>query len=268
MKKLFLLAFAAFALAACSDDNNGPAPKPEYDVISFETSEHLLDAGSGADVALGAVTMSIFGIGDYTYSPVFCAKAYATAADFDGMLFSTADQKVAFNSYYAKSFDTWGGIALAQSADRTAAVASLKQQFSVWADGGADDTQTYAVCYDSNTPTEAYPEYMSESGYPTVDFTEPRVVDHLSIANSTYVYNYFKGDAEDLFQVKITGWNGTQQAGSITETLVSGASKLSDWRKVDLSSFGAVDKLVFKVTGVDVTTDPTYFCLDGITLVK
>lgn len=55
MKKLLLLAFAAFAFAACSDDD-GPREKPfDGEVVSFEASEHLLDAMTGNDVKLGPV---------------------------------------------------------------------------------------------------------------------------------------------------------------------------------------------------------------------
>ena len=39
------------------------------------------------------------------------------------------------------------------------------------------------------------------------------------------------------------------------------------WRKVDLSSLGAVDKLVFKAV-CDYLADPTYFCVDEIGLLK
>ena len=42
---------------------------------------------------------------------------------------------------------------------------------------------------------------MTESGFPTFDFTEARTVDHLYIANSTMIYNYFKGKDSDLFKV-------------------------------------------------------------------
>ena len=77
--------------------------------------------------------------------------------------------------------------------------------------------------------------------------TEPRIVDHLYIANSTWIYNYFTGNDSDSFQVRITGSLDGVEKGCITETLVAGKSKLSGWRKVDLSSFGAIDKLVFKV---------------------
>ncbi len=267
MKKILLFAFAAFALAACSDDDNNGPKSEKFDVISFEPSEHMMDVMTGEDVELGSVSMSV--MGEFTYQSIFCAKSYAVDANYDGPLFMTSDQKVAFNSYFSHQWDAWGGIALAQLPDMKAAEHSYGQQFSVWADSGANDTETYAVCYDSNTPSEDdFPEYMTESGYPTVDFTEARTVDHLYIANSTMVYNYFKGNNGDLFQVKITGWNGETEKGSVTETLVSGATKLSGWRKVDLRSFGDVDKLVFKATVANVASDPTYFCLDEIALVK
>ena len=149
--------------------------------------------------------MSLMGMGDYTYANAFCAKQYAVEADFDGMLFSTADQNLVFNAYYSSLYDGWGGIGLSRMPDRNAAAPSSKQQFSVWADGGANGTETYAVFYDSNSPTEMYPEYLSESGYPTIDLVEPRIVAHLYIANSTWVYNYFTGADSDSFQVKITG---------------------------------------------------------------
>ncbi len=163
MKNIFWIIAAAFAFVACSDDD-GPREKPfDGEVVSFEASEHLLDAMTGGDVKLGPVTMSLMGMGDYTYANAFCAKQYAVEADFDGMLFSTADQNLIFNAYYSSLYDGWGGIGLSQMPDRNAAAPSSKQQFSVWAEGGANATETYAVFYDSNSPTEMYPEYLSES---------------------------------------------------------------------------------------------------------
>ena len=259
-----LISLAALAFVGCSDDDND-APKPRYDVISFEESEHMMDVVTGEDVKLGSLSMTV---GEpFNYKKVFCAKAYATEANFDGPLFKTSDQKIAFNSYYSFEWDAWGGIALAQLPDMAAADDSYGQQFSVWADGGANGTETYAVCYDSNTPA-GNPEWMTKSGYPTIDFTVARTVDHLYIANSTMVYNYFNKKEDGLFKVKITGWNGDTEKGSVTETLVSGAAKLEGWRKVSLSAFGEVDKLVFKVEGINIAADPAYFCIDEIALVK
>ena len=68
MKNIFWIIAAAFAFVACSDDD-GPREKPfDGEVVSFEASEHLLDAMTGNDVKLGPVTMSLMGMGDYTYA--------------------------------------------------------------------------------------------------------------------------------------------------------------------------------------------------------
>ena len=133
MKNIFWIIAAAFAFVACSDDD-GPCEKPfDGEVVSFEASEHLLDAMTGDDVKLGPVTMSLMGMGDYTYANAFCAKQYAVGTDFDGMLFSTADQNLVFNADYSSLYDGWGGIGLSRMPDRNAAAPSSKQQFSVWA---------------------------------------------------------------------------------------------------------------------------------------
>ncbi len=108
MKNIFWIIAAAFAFVACSDDD-GPCEKPfDGEVVSFEASEHLLDAMTGDDVKLGPVTMSLMGMGDYTYANAFCAKQYAVGTDFDGMLFSTADQNLVFNADYSSLYDGWG----------------------------------------------------------------------------------------------------------------------------------------------------------------
>ncbi len=269
MKKLIatpLILLAALAFTGC-DDNDDDAPKPQYDVISFEESEHLMDVMTGEDVVLKSVSMTV-SADPFVYRKIFCAKDYATDENYDGPLFMTSDQKVVFNSYYSYQWDAWGGIALAQLPNKGTTTYSYANQFSVWADGGANGTKTYAVCYDTNTSAGGNSEWMTESGYPTIDFIVARTVDHLYIANSTMIGTYFTGKDSDLFKVKITGWNGSAEKGSVTETLVSGAAKLEGWRKVSLASFGEVDKLVFQVEGIDITNDPSFFCIDEIALVK
>ena len=110
MKNLVWIFIAACIFAACSDDDGPKTPPVEYDVISFEPAEGMLDAVTGQEVKLGEVKMSLMGLGDYTYPKVYCAKAYATTADFDGKLFTSANRNMAFYSYYASAYDGWGGI--------------------------------------------------------------------------------------------------------------------------------------------------------------
>lgn len=272
----FLLLCVAILLAGCSDDNDGGRNNGSFEVISFETDEGLLDA-TGAPVVLGDVAIvGSFAGGDFR--DVFCGKEFMTEKDsngdyLDGVLFSTANKKVRFWSYFANNrlvdwgpSDAWGGIALARLPDMKSAKMDYAQQFSVWAKGGADNSETYAVCYDTNTPSSE--EWYTKSGFPTIEFSESRTVDHLYIANSTLVYNYFTDKEDGLFQVKITGWNADRETGSVTETLVSGKTKLAGWRKVELARLGAVDKLVLKVEGIDIAADPAYFCIDEIALQK
>ena len=270
MKKIFatslLLLFSGAAFVAC-DDNKNDDPTPQYDVISFEPAEHMAAVG-GKEVSVGDVTLNIWNLGgDYTYKNAFCGASCLTEL-FDGDLFTTADGTVKFASYYDPQYSMWGGIAVAAAPDMTVSEQPIAQQFSVWAEGGANNTATYAVCYDSNTPTEAYPDYLTASGYPTITFSAARTVDHLWIANSSYVCSWFSGNDKALFVVKITGQKNGVETGSVTETLISGSDVLSGWRKVNLLSLGEIDRLTFKVSGIDVTADPTYFCIDEITLVK
>lgn len=269
MKK-FLWMLPALLMAACNDDNEGKKPEPEanFEVISFESDEHMLDAMTGEDVALVDLKMSLWNIGDYVFSKVYCAKDYAVDAAYDGPLFANADQSVWFGSYYAWGFDSWGGFAVSTIADSRPAAASLTQQFSVCAQGGANNTKTFAVCYDMNSGMEGTESeiYMAEYGYPTIELTDVRTFDHLYIANSAWTYAYFTGDDADRFSVIISGWKGQEKTGEVQVALVAGKSKCSDWQKVDLRGLGAVDKIVFKAS-VDDVMAPTYFCIDEIALV-
>ena len=54
LKHCFLVAAGVAALTACSDDDkqSGPNPGADYDVITIETSEGIVDPEGGA-VALG-----------------------------------------------------------------------------------------------------------------------------------------------------------------------------------------------------------------------
>ena len=81
---------AALAFVGCDDDGND-APKPQYDVISFEESEHMMDVMTGEDVVLGSVSMTV-SADPFVYRKIFCAKDYATDENYDGPLFMTSDQ--------------------------------------------------------------------------------------------------------------------------------------------------------------------------------
>lgn len=287
-KSLFISAFAcvaALAFVGCSKDdgkdNPGPQPGPSYQVISFEAGENIKDYLE-APVELGHVDVYSAGAVAYSRDHVFWAKPYATEEDdneqkyWQGPYFQALDGKVMFGGYYddgtiwdmsmsGKVTDTWGGFVLSQHANMTATTSSWADQFDVWASGGANGSATFAVGYDSNTAGEGYME-SKEYNAPQIDFAEKVKPVRVYLANSTYTYTYFKGEATDSYAVKITGWLSGVEGKSVTCTLVDGTTRVEGWIPVDLTELGEVDKLTFKTVIAAGSYTPCYFCLDDLCL--
>lgn len=105
LNRFFLLAAGVSVLTACSDDDkqNGPNPGADYDVISFETSEGIVDPEGGA-VALGECVLE-GAISGGTFQNLYWTKSFSGYEDylqngvFNTWLFGTSDQSVRFGSY-------------------------------------------------------------------------------------------------------------------------------------------------------------------------
>lgn len=279
MKKLIKLFWAASAvavLAACSDDNEGPGAV-QYDVISFETGEGMLDA-AGKPAVLGDVTI----VGEWAggdFSNVLCGREYMNEEDengayFDGQLFTTADKKVGFGSFFTDNknsawgaSDAWGGFVLSQNFSRENSGGGpnyKKDSFSAWATTAADG-RTFAIGYDNGYGTYGY-------NTPKIVFAEPRKVGYLYMANATVAAQYNTTLADYWFKVVVTGCRGGVAGQSVEQVLVSGKTIVGDWVKVDCTSLGEVDELRFKVESNDMSNGylncPSYFCIDAIGLEK
>lgn len=290
-KSLFISAFAcvaALAFVGCSKDdgkdNPGPQPDPSYQVISFESDENIQDY-LGNPVELGHIDVYSYGAVAYSRDHVFWAKPYATEEDdyeqkyWQGLYFQALDGKAMFGAYYddgtlwdmsmtGKVTDTWGGFVLSQHANKTVPEdpnTNWYNQFDVWAEGGANGSSTFAVGYDSNTAGAGYME-PKEYNAPQIEFTTAVKPVRVYLANSTYTYIYFTGEATDSYAVEITGWLNGTEGKTVTCQLVNGATRVSDWTPVDLSSLGEVDKLTFKAVIAAGSYTPCYFCLDDLCL--
>lgn len=294
MKKLIRYSFvilAAFSLLACSDPESevgpdpgtGPVPEPSVpevldEVISFETDEQLAGV-DGKLVALRTISV-VSGKNSLSHDNVYWAKEYTEALGlkdeddqlyFANTLFTTKDVKTSFASYYCDctifgmQLDSWGGFVLSSNGNKTVAAAQAGQgnQFEVYANGGAEGSKTFAVCYDAKTAG------MAMNGvdccWPQIDFATPREPLSIALANSTWTYHFFNGAKGDSYIVKITGSKDGIEVGSVDCSLISGAEKVSDWTNFDLSSLGQVDRLVFKVKST-ASYAPFYFCVDDIVL--
>lgn len=276
MKHLFCLLLFSAAVAACSDDDK--TPPVEYDVISFEPAEGMLDAKGNA-VTLRDVEIEGYVPG--SFHNVLCAKGFmnegdASGAYFDGILFATADKKIGFGSYFGDMAkdqygpnDTWGGFALSKNYSQTPTsdgFADYKgSHFSAWTKSGANSSATFAIAY-----VNGYGAY--DYNTPKIEFAEAREVAHLYMANATVTGQSKSSLSDYWFKVSVTGYAGGVKGKTVEQVLISGKSIVSDWVKVDCSSLGAVDELRFDVTSNDMSGGylncPSYFCIDQIALVK
>lgn len=257
-------------------------PAAEYDIISFEAEEGMKDFVGNA-VTLGDVKLD-GGVNEGLYHNLFCAKKYAeeygdpdnfNGLTFDNPLFSTADEHVWFGSFYSDctgwgvgQMDSWGGFVLSQSYNTTASSSSYADQFSVYAESGANSSKVFAAAYCFRSMVGG--TYSN----PVIEFVEPRTVAYLHMAPSTMFYTYYKYDftaAKDrTCGFRITGSLNGESTGTVDVMLVKNSTVEAGWVKVDLSSLGQVDKLTFAPEGINpnVDLDPVYFCLDEIALVK
>lgn len=280
MKKFFFLACAALTLAACSDDDENPTPDPDpaptVSVISFENAEALKGV-DGKDVVLAdAVVESTFGLGG-TWPEVYWFEHVTNYESFmkddewsgkfyDGELFSAADGNARFGTNYSSSSygDSWGGFSLSGNFTQTAPESGYPQ-FSVWAAGGANGTKRCAVGY--NSAYDGGPVYA----LPTIEFDEAVTMRYCYLANTavTYTYQPTAVEASDYYyKVTVEGSLKGVATGSAECTLVSGGKPVADWVKVDLTTLGEVDKVVFAVDSNERNAQgllvPAFFGLDEI----
>ena len=232
MKKLLLIAFAALAFAACSDDDKTPTP-PHVETITFS------DAELGADGYLWG-------------------KKLATDEDgslvFEGVIYK--EGKASFLSYFSDFggvWDTWCKFAISGCHDKV--TEGTDNQFSVYTT--VDDGQNkFAVAYDMKGMGPGY------TFNPAVEFSTPVSPVSVRVANNTWTYLHLKGDYSD-YSVSIIGSDGETQTGKVDVPLAANNKIVADWNTVGLDKLGVVTKIIFSVECSDKMA-PTYFCIDDL----
>lgn len=247
-------------------------------LISFEADEKMTGI-DGNDVALRTISL-VSGSKTETFPNVYWAKEYTEANDmrdkydqlfFASPLFSTVDGNIWFSSYYCDctiygaQYDAWGGFVLSSNANKSvsASQAGVANQFDAYAEGGANGSTIFAVCYDAKTAGMAM---SADCCWPQIDFMDGgHELVSIALANSTWTYNYFKGNAGDSYVIKIKGSLDGVETGEVQCPLVSGADKVDAWKTFDLTSLGRVDCVTFSVAS-SAPYAPFYFCVDDIIL--
>lgn len=257
MKKLLLFAFAAFALAACSDDIYYSTVQPSSYTVDFESAVlgdegYLWGKPQSKVLTEDDADSQYFGEGSaYFFGPIYMqgnAAIHTLYTDYLGL--------------YGSAYDTWNGFVISNHTDMKTLGPS--NQMSVYAPSGADDSKQFAVAYYGAWTGDPF-------GTPAIHFTEAVEPQTIAVANTTYLYLYFQDDRAAIVDVKgvITGYNSGIKTGSVEVVLADAKSGKvqSGWENVDLSSLGMVTKLTFTV----LTTDsmcPLYFAIDNLVYTK
>ncbi|MEG2365380.1 MAG: DUF4465 domain-containing protein [Alistipes sp.] len=253
MKKLLFFAFAtfaAFAFAACSDDDNTPVA-PDYNVIGFD------NADLGTDHFLwGKAKATEQEELDYLGKPMKSNIYYGSL--YEQTYEGGAAQLYTYYSDYGHTSDVWNGFIVSSQTDKV--TEGYKNDKSVYAEGGADGTKQFAVgFYGSFTP--------DNKGVPVMKFNPAVTVSSVAVANATYTYLYLTKTVatpeKPDFAVVFTGYNGTTKTGEITTLLASGKNVKAGWERVDLTALGKVSSITFTVVCKDQMA-PSYFCIDNL----
>jgi len=170
---------------------------------------------------------------------------------------------------------SWNGFACSSKTDIT--TPGFGNQYSAIAGKGANNSEKFAIAFDNNATIEIP---QNENGY----FSAKSI----TLTNSTYAYLYIAEGKdgynqtllpytkEDWFKVIITGYKNKQETRSVEYYLANEKNGkivvVNTWQKVDISSLGEVDKIVFtfdstdksEYDGVVYLNTPAYVCIDNI----
>ncbi|WP_439185340.1 DUF4465 domain-containing protein [Carboxylicivirga taeanensis] len=164
----------------------------------------------------------------------------------------------------------WGGFALSNNTNKSDA--STDNEFSVYANSGAEDSEIFMVY-----------KQLADTNF-SISFNDgnAHVVESIEVNNATRSYlamnnNFNKKEGKDYFLLTINGLDATgTPVSQPVEFLLADyrpeltASKyiVTDWEEINLSQLGAVHQLTFNLSSSrddDTTFEmPMYFCLDNL----
>lgn len=216
-------------------------------------------------------------------------STYTGGTQFTGYTDKTSDLYFGINNNFGYEF--WnGGFAISQWNEME--TAGYLNQCSVYYShpttkkGGNNGSDTFAVGYGylDEVPT-TYSYDSRPSLYFATEGTE-KVIESCYITNNTYLYHSVTGgdsfgkvfsyEDKDWYKVTATGFDKDgNQTGEVEIYLADFRTEdaggiVTEWTKFDLSSLGAVHKIVFNCCSSDVgdygLNTPAYFCIDDIVI--
>jgi hypothetical protein len=262
MKKFYLLLLIFCVGIISVSCEKEPTIEDLYDIFTFENVSENYIAGP-----------TVYGENLYsTYS-----------GQYTSYLDAVTGLKFGLNSVEDK-YDFWnGGIAISNWNDMT--TAGYTNQCSVYfkdattGKGGNNGSNNFGIC-----------NYSAYCAAPEISFDSSveRVFDHIYITNATYpAISMVNGDSfakklsyddKDYFLLTVKGYDAKGAEKGVVEFYLAdfrtttSSGIITNWKKVDLSSLGAVNKITFSLTSSDNgaygMNTPAYFCIDDIAIQK
>lgn len=167
---------------------------------------------------------------------------------------------------------SFGGCAISDYVLADAKGVDFRNQLSIYSDSekgkaGHNGSSNFCVVYTG----------MGMGMYPELTFTDwkEHVIDHMWVAVTAYTANSLlyvegeKADADDLFGVRVTGFDlDDEPTGTVEFLLYGDGSLVGGWTKVELSALGAVSYVQFECTGSIENSwglaTPAYFAFDDV----
>lgn len=147
-------------------------------------------------------------------------------------------------------------------------------QISIPLSGGNNNSQNFCVGYHDSSIE------LDDQFKPALYFSDdtPRIIDYMYVTNASvtmYCMLYGNGfsnsfDEDDYLDIVATGYVGEEKGKTIKFRLAEGSDfKVDEWVKWDLSSLGAVTKVVFHMEEYQIGYDmwyctPMYFAFDDV----
>ena len=182
--------------------------------------------------------------------------------------------------------ETWsgglsgGGIAISNYANGKLTDADYTRQLEVFnhtlngagrENNGNNGSQNFAIVYDAGA-------WASNPAALAMADGVARTIESVYVNNTCYTLNVLKNGNEyaapmaynGFFKVTATGYAGGEVVGTTEFYLAKNLSFVSEWTKWDLSGLGAVDKVVFGLSGSPEQygdwgiNTPTYLAIDDV----
>lgn len=161
-----------------------------------------------------------------------------------------------------------GGEAISNYIDKNVDACDYTKQLAIPTDGGHNGSKNFCVHNGSIN------DYSPTTGYIYFKDTQPRIIGHLWVTNTSYYLGTVNqiATASDWTKIVATGYDGNDTVVGTSEFyLTKDGKSINEWTKWELSALGACVKVAFDIQSSMHNeygmVAPAYFAYDDVAVV-